>query len=312
MKDYVPDALSELADALANPIAYQSMIEKRAKQLEALTEDDQLESGLTDGDDTGLDGGAFVGESGVDDANPDDDQEEASVASISRRMRTVKQLFSSSGPSSSVSSVPSAGSAALQTANESRDSVCSLGNGAAGAGGTSTGLGSGSTTIGGTGAHPHGVLLRQDTQPRSRDGMGEFGVSLLRAPSLLESEQAVGLAAESLGRLRESKRVLKVQTEMDRELSALIKKHSRQLDKELALLVQKRDKILAAQNKSRSLLAKTNSKLTRKSVSSDNRYVFVCGCLLPYLFFSRIRFRFLVFILLLESLEFDLICFNLN
>lgn len=40
VKDYIPDGLSELADALANPIAYQSMVEKHASQLMALTDDD--------------------------------------------------------------------------------------------------------------------------------------------------------------------------------------------------------------------------------------------------------------------------------
>lgn len=39
VKDYVPDGLSELADALANPIKYQSRIEKHATQLRALTDD---------------------------------------------------------------------------------------------------------------------------------------------------------------------------------------------------------------------------------------------------------------------------------
>ncbi|XP_015930069.1 1-phosphatidylinositol 4,5-bisphosphate phosphodiesterase classes I and II isoform X2 [Parasteatoda tepidariorum] len=39
VKDYVPDGLSDLADALANPIAYQSIQEKHAQQLMALTDD---------------------------------------------------------------------------------------------------------------------------------------------------------------------------------------------------------------------------------------------------------------------------------
>lgn len=34
--DYIP---LDLADALANPIAYQSMVEKHADQLKALTDD---------------------------------------------------------------------------------------------------------------------------------------------------------------------------------------------------------------------------------------------------------------------------------
>ncbi|XP_054713714.1 1-phosphatidylinositol 4,5-bisphosphate phosphodiesterase classes I and II-like [Uloborus diversus] len=37
--DYIPDNMSELADALANPIAYQSLFEKHNDQLKALTDD---------------------------------------------------------------------------------------------------------------------------------------------------------------------------------------------------------------------------------------------------------------------------------
>ncbi|XP_066601294.1 1-phosphatidylinositol 4,5-bisphosphate phosphodiesterase classes I and II [Prorops nasuta] len=39
VRDYVPDDLSELAEALANPIKYQSELEKREKQLAVLTDD---------------------------------------------------------------------------------------------------------------------------------------------------------------------------------------------------------------------------------------------------------------------------------
>jgi len=38
VKDYVPDGLSELAEALANPIKYQSEVEKRENQLLVLTD----------------------------------------------------------------------------------------------------------------------------------------------------------------------------------------------------------------------------------------------------------------------------------
>ncbi|KAG8184639.1 hypothetical protein JTE90_022687 [Oedothorax gibbosus] len=41
VKDYIPDGFSELADALANPIAYQSIMDKHAMQLMALTDDDE-------------------------------------------------------------------------------------------------------------------------------------------------------------------------------------------------------------------------------------------------------------------------------
>lgn len=39
VRDYVPDEFSDIADALANPIAYQSMSEKRGKQLEVYSTD---------------------------------------------------------------------------------------------------------------------------------------------------------------------------------------------------------------------------------------------------------------------------------
>lgn len=38
VKDYVPDGLSEFADALANPIKYQSDLDKRTHQLAVLIE----------------------------------------------------------------------------------------------------------------------------------------------------------------------------------------------------------------------------------------------------------------------------------
>lgn len=40
VKDYVPDGFADFAEALANPIKYQSENEKRAKQLEVLMDDD--------------------------------------------------------------------------------------------------------------------------------------------------------------------------------------------------------------------------------------------------------------------------------
>lgn len=39
IKDYVPDGLSDFAEALANPIKYQSELEKRSEQLAVLMED---------------------------------------------------------------------------------------------------------------------------------------------------------------------------------------------------------------------------------------------------------------------------------
>lgn len=48
VKDYVPDGLSDFAEALANPIKYQSELEKRAEQLAVLMEEiTPLDDGTT-------------------------------------------------------------------------------------------------------------------------------------------------------------------------------------------------------------------------------------------------------------------------
>lgn len=48
VKDYVPDGFSDIAEALANPIKYQTENEKRAKQLAVLT--DELDQSGVDGE----------------------------------------------------------------------------------------------------------------------------------------------------------------------------------------------------------------------------------------------------------------------
>lgn len=45
VKDYVPDGLSDFAEALANPIKYQSDLEKRSRQLAVLTDDMEAPGG---------------------------------------------------------------------------------------------------------------------------------------------------------------------------------------------------------------------------------------------------------------------------
>ncbi|XP_031353442.1 1-phosphatidylinositol 4,5-bisphosphate phosphodiesterase classes I and II isoform X2 [Photinus pyralis] len=48
VKDYVPDGLSDFAEALANPIKYQSDLEKRSRQLAVLTDDMEAPTGTKD------------------------------------------------------------------------------------------------------------------------------------------------------------------------------------------------------------------------------------------------------------------------
>jgi phosphatidylinositol phospholipase C beta len=50
VKDYVPDGLSDFAEALANPIKYQSELEKRSKQLSVLQDDTMQDDSSTNED----------------------------------------------------------------------------------------------------------------------------------------------------------------------------------------------------------------------------------------------------------------------
>lgn len=49
VKDYVPDGLSDFAEALANPIKYQNELEKRAQQLAVLTDEPPMELATVEG-----------------------------------------------------------------------------------------------------------------------------------------------------------------------------------------------------------------------------------------------------------------------
>ena len=48
VRDYVPDGLSDFAEALVNPIKYQSELEKRAQQLSVFQDDEETEGGGED------------------------------------------------------------------------------------------------------------------------------------------------------------------------------------------------------------------------------------------------------------------------
>uniref|UniRef100_A0A6A7FZA1 1-phosphatidylinositol 4,5-bisphosphate phosphodiesterase n=4 Tax=Hirondellea gigas TaxID=1518452 RepID=A0A6A7FZA1_9CRUS len=50
VRDYVPDGLSDFAEALVNPIKYQSELEKRAQQLSVFQDDDDTADGEEDGE----------------------------------------------------------------------------------------------------------------------------------------------------------------------------------------------------------------------------------------------------------------------
>ena len=347
VKDYVPHKLSALAEALANPIAYQSMIEKRSKQLEALTDDEggkeraEIEAADVeiDADENlqiGLGNLSVVNKSifypltsKADDSNKENldkklgdeaDDTAGNVTSLTKRMKSVRNFFAGSGSAqqSSISSgLASAASTAITantagqtttpiveqqqqqqpniasinaTATTTNIAGSNLAANSTAAGGSviASSLAAGGSSAGGVGSvqateAQSNLLQRQDTQTnlgaaanvsnqltsKPNDVTASNQLEISDVPSVLESAEIINQEAESLIKLREHKRVVKVQLEMDRELAALRKKHNKQLEKEMTTMNQKRDKLMACQTKQRSLLAKTHSKLSRKSVSSD-------------------------------------------
>lgn len=337
VQDYVPDKLTALAEALANPIAYQSAIEKRTKQLEALTDDESNREKVdneaadveVDAEETNLltlaaaNKGIYSlgskdesNKENLSDKKLGDDEHENSantagnVTSLTKRMKSVRNFFAggssgttaaqqsqsiSSGLVSATSTAITANTAGQTTTiaeqqqqntinlNPSSASVTNFVNssGSSLASGlvASIGLaGSDAITSAAVNAIQQPGIQRQDTQTnlalsnqsKTTDVVATSNpLDISDIHSALESVEVVNQEAESLVKLREHKRVVKVQLEMDRELAALRKKHNKQLEKEISAMNQKRDKLMACQTKQRSLLAKTHSKLSRKSVSSD-------------------------------------------
>lgn len=254
VKDYVPDGLSELADALANPIAYQSIADKRANQLQALTDDTEVER-------------AHLAQ--LHDSLPH--RESTTKVTVSAETPVKRDPASSShehrncnssSPGNTLATSPSGGNAGRESrSNRNEPSNVGLQRPP-------------SSSCSSSPAHPSSSvppLLRQDTfsmrmnqsvRSLSDDTGGE------KTPSLLESSEAQ-IRAESLDELREVKAVRKILSKMEKELQSLRKKQEKIREKEISVIQQKEDKIIHAQAKQKSAMAKTNSKIARKSASTS-------------------------------------------
>ena len=235
VKDYIPDGLSDFADALANPIAYQSMIEKRSKQLMALIDDEEIESEITSSDLKSTITCDTFGRKGPQ-------------LSDEKRSSSLNQKDSIPSLSLNLSS------AATSKANDNINGVVQK----------SQVLSSCSSP-----AHPNArSLLRQDTysirlNQSSRSLSDEVGAE--KPSYLLESSEA-HLVADSLSKLKENNKVRKVIVKMEKEIQLLKKKHEKVRDKEIFLIQQKEGKLIISQEKS-----KKDVKLGKKSLSTEIR-----------------------------------------
>ncbi|KAI1295355.1 1-phosphatidylinositol 4,5-bisphosphate phosphodiesterase beta-3 [Halotydeus destructor] len=254
VKDYVPDGLSELADALANPIAYQSETERRANQLQALTDDSEMDRPVSD---------ICVHETSST-------SKVAAVHSEPADKRLSSQACASPLPTAGG---PSGHSAGQRTAGMKSDAInanssCRPSTQSFSSPAHPTQVSTSSPASSSSSVPP---LLRQDTFTHSRVNPTRIPsdeVSGDRIPSLLESAEAQ-LSAEPVDRLREHKSVHKVVVKMEKELQSLRKKNEKHREKEISLIQQKEEKIIHGKEKHKSMLTKTHSRLSKKSSSTD-------------------------------------------
>ncbi|XP_075554338.1 phospholipase C at 21C isoform X2 [Dermacentor variabilis] len=240
VKDYVPDGLSELADALANPIKYQSRIEKHATQLRALTDDD------------------------LDECAPSSESRSPLQTAAALPVKAEASAAASAAPQphQQVSASAAAAPSTLGAIVESRivTTVDSVDGGLPP-----------SALNGGIQRSPATNLARQDTLSRKLDqtvrSLSDEG-SQEKTLSLLESAEA-NLLAEPLGKLREHKSVLKVQAKLEKELGGVRKRFDKLREKEREGQVQRADKLAQAAEKHRAQLSKSHSKFGKKLSCGD-------------------------------------------
>jgi hypothetical protein len=248
VKDYVPDGLSELADALANPIAYQSMVEKHAKQLLALTDE-------------------------LDDMSITSTKSDTSckvTVNVSPEHQMLSRKYTSDEEKnpinkSSVSAVKeSTDSCAIAPSNRGDTANGSFQKTMTAVSNTSSPVHRGYTSS-------SSPLVRHDTLNKrlnqSIRSLSDEG-ALEKSSSLLESTEA-NITAESLDKIKEHKVVQKVMTKIERDLMSVRKKYDKLREKRREVVQQEEERLTQAQEKQKTAWVKSHSKLSKKSSSSD-------------------------------------------
>lgn len=211
VKDYVPDGLSDFAEALANPIKYQSEQEKRAEQLAVLTEDTEP----IPGDDS-------LCESSSGPAKP------SKADSLPRG----QQSFTDGGVS---------GSAGATASSMATGGGFENGAESAGAGGASSAL-TGSDAVNAAPsqsvASTMSVAVSSTSQPNvsmvvagdgaSGGGAGGGGGGTASSSKSLEAIEADAMRAEPLESILAAKVVREKRQEMEKKLESLRKKHDKE------------------------------------------------------------------------------------
>lgn len=193
VKDYIPDGLSGLADALANPIAYQTMVEKHDEQLQALLDDYLLDE---------------TNEINVNKPNNPlygADTKPISIEEIVPRQNMINRQLSQA----EISLIKSGESIKMEL------------------NGTTNSMKNSSKVS----SPMHKMsLIRQDTLNRKMSNLRMQDDSNIEKSSKLESEEAI-LDAEPLDKLKQTKNVQKIDDKIKRDVLNLQKKFNKIRDK---------------------------------------------------------------------------------
>lgn len=230
VKDYVPDGLSELADALANPIAYQSMVEKHAKQLLALTDE---------ADETALQAASREDGHATAKVSPGPLTESRSVHEEDSLRQYIRDVHA----------VHEGGNAHPLSKSDTAKSEL---NGA-----TSSKVSSPN--------HKSG-MRRQDTISRKvTTSMKVFDDYVIdKIPSLLESSDAI-MSAEPLDKLKQAKAVQKIYAKLERDITGLAKKFDKSRDKCRESYLAEEEKAMQALEKQKKLASGTSKSIKKNA-----------------------------------------------
>nr|XP_027200086.1 1-phosphatidylinositol 4,5-bisphosphate phosphodiesterase classes I and II-like [Dermatophagoides pteronyssinus] len=240
VKDYIPEGFSDLADALANPIAYQSMVEKHEKQLLAL---------IDEGDDVSAAAQADYQTSNKPNLSYSDSRSISGEEIITRSHHHIGMINRQLSQAEI-----SLHSTTLMMKNDQLNKMIELNGGTKQQqqqqqSSTMTTMSMTMTTATKVVCSPtHKMsLIRQDTLNRKMKFHDDLNMEKLS--SSLESTNAC-LDAESIETLKKSKNIQKIFGKIDRDLQTLQKKYEKLREKMKENFLQEKDEKFQQTNNS--------------------------------------------------------------
>lgn len=256
VQDYIPDSLFELADALANPIAYQTMIEKHDKQLLALTDEGEDSTANTISNNIFNDSNSLVSSKNKISPGHLNESEEKSIAQEMSQLELNAQqsktiTTTSTGPSSTTSASPNLNNNSYDVAGKNEQN-----------GGNVSSRNSSKVA---SPSHKQSIKRQETINRKMASSLKSHDESSFeRIVSLLESEEG-NLTAETIDKLKMNKNVQKVFAKLEKELQSLQKKVDKSKEKVKELYVQEEERAMQYLEKQRKI-ATSSSKGTKKGV----------------------------------------------